>query len=136
MKKVPSTEFKQEPRKSFTPKQRLELFVEKKGICYLCGQKITGDFDVEHIRSLAMGGTNDWNNLDVCHPINSEEFSCHRDKTNKDLELLKKPRRLAKKHTGTYTRKKKKIQSNPIIQSRGFPKTKKKRKIDKSELPY
>jgi hypothetical protein len=54
-------------RKQSTPTQRLKLFEKEKGICCLCGLKITGKFIDEHKRALGLGGSNDPKNRGVAH---------------------------------------------------------------------
>lgn len=131
-----------EKRKSFTPKERARLFLLRGGVCYLCGEKITGAYDIEHKKSLSMGGSNDDDNLFLAHSINDPIFQCHRIKTNADLKALIKPRRLNKKHNGEYARKKQKIQSRGFgntktkINSAGFKKRGKSPLINKSELKF
>jgi hypothetical protein len=54
-------------RKKSTPTQRLKLFEKEKGICCLCGLKISGKFIDEHRRALGLGGSNDPKNRGVAH---------------------------------------------------------------------
>jgi 5-methylcytosine-specific restriction protein A len=56
------------PRKPLTPRQRLKLFEDRKGLCHRCGLKIVGSFIDEHVIPLALGGSNDWSNRAVTHP--------------------------------------------------------------------
>lgn len=60
---VPAT-----PRKPLTKKQRLAMFEAHKGLCCLCGLKITTTkWTDEHIRPLAQGGSNDMANRGPAH---------------------------------------------------------------------
>lgn len=55
-------------RKPLTRTQRLRMFEEHKGLCVLCGNKITTrDWIDEHLRSLVLGGTNDLSNRGPAH---------------------------------------------------------------------
>ena len=112
-------------RKSFSKKFRIEIFSNKGGRCYLCKGLIqVGDkWDIEHIIPIALGGSNEDDNLDIVHA------KCHRFKTNDDVKVIAKAKRVEAKHKG-FARPKGKIQS------RGFDKVKKVPLIDKSELPY
>lgn len=51
---------------------RRQILQRDKGTCYLCGK--LGATEVDHLRELAAGGTNDPSNLASAHP------SCHRRK--------------------------------------------------------
>jgi len=75
------------PRKYLTALQKLKLFESQKGLCGLCGRKIfPGEKTiVEHMRPLALGGTNDIGNLCVAHE------ACSADKTSKeDIPRIRK----------------------------------------------
>lgn len=55
-------------RKPLTKKQRLALFEAHKGLCCLCGLKITTTKWIdEHLRPLAQGGSNDLDNRGPAH---------------------------------------------------------------------
>ena len=60
-------------RKSFSTKERLIIYRETKGHCYLCGEFVDFDsFEVEHKIPLSKGGTNNLNNLFCsCHCCNT-----------------------------------------------------------------
>lgn len=100
-------------RKSFSAKDRAEIFTAHGGICYLSGVKIGPDdeWDIEHVIPLALGGTNDPENL---RPALKDP---HKVKTKSDVRSISKAKRIEKK-------------SNPVtrkpsrMQSRGFDKTK------------
>lgn len=98
-------------RKSFTSKQRLEILLASDGRCKICGEKITGPFEVEHRVPVALGGTNDPSNLEAVHPQ-----PCHSSKTKADVKAIAKAKRLEKK-SSPETRK------PATMKSRGFQKT-------------
>lgn len=87
-----------EPRRPLTPKQRLKLFVERKGVCCICGLKIETmkPWIDEHIQPLSMGGTNDWENRGVAH------VGCAHKKTSKEATDRAKGQRIAEKHFGAH----------------------------------
>lgn len=64
-------------RISFTPAQRSEIYRKTEGHCYLCGDFVDFTaFEVEHKLPLALGGTNDMENLFCsCHDCNSMKGS-------------------------------------------------------------
>ena len=90
-----------EPRKPLTTKQRVELFRYHKGMCCICGGQIKAGeaWDVEHNRPLAMGGTNDSNNLAPAHR------KCHASKTKQDVANIAKAKRNEAKHFGAKVKK-------------------------------
>jgi 5-methylcytosine-specific restriction enzyme A len=100
-------------RRSFNRKERAAIFERAGGACHICGGKIAvGDaWDVEHIRPLSMGGTNDPDNLAPAHA------KCHRVKTAEEAGPRAKADRLRAKHTGTYPK------SRTPLRSRGFAST-------------
>lgn len=103
---------KLEPRKGFNPKQRAVIFSENGGVCHLCGGPIQAGqaWDVDHVKALGMGGTNDASNLRPAHA------KCHRgtgSKTSDDVKAISRADRLAKKHFGV-TQKKGRIPSRPF----------------------
>ena len=57
------------PRKYLSASAKLKLYEKHKGVCVLCGGKIIpGDkWIVEHLRPLALGGTNEDGNLAPVH---------------------------------------------------------------------
>jgi 5-methylcytosine-specific restriction protein A len=93
------------PRKGFTDLQRLKIFEQTGGRCYLCAVKIqVGErWDVEHIIPLAMLGTNAIENLAPAH------VHCHAVKTKRDAGVKAKTDRIRAKHLGA-------------AKPRGFPK--------------
>jgi 5-methylcytosine-specific restriction endonuclease McrA len=85
------------PRKKLTPKQRLQLFLEHSGRCFLCRQPIQvgQSYTIEHVLPLALGGSNEWENLAPVHN------SCASEKTRKEATERAKGRRIAEKHFGS-----------------------------------
>ena len=69
----------------------------RKGLCAACSQKIEAGkaWDIDHILPLALGGTNEPNNLQIlCRP-------CHGAKTNQsDIPRIAKTKRLKARHLG------------------------------------
>jgi 5-methylcytosine-specific restriction enzyme A len=93
-------------RKVFSTKQRAKIFLEQNGICNICQGKIqVGQaFDIDHVIPLALGGTNDAENLRPVHE------RCHRgegSKTSDDIKAIRRADRLAKKHHGMTKPKRK-----------------------------
>jgi hypothetical protein len=110
------------PRKSFTKKQRLEIFTRAEGRCQCgCGKKLQPGFHIEHRNPLWRGGTNDIENLEAWIP------ACHASKTAGEASDRGKVNRLIKK-ADPLTRKPSRMQSRnewpkgQKLQSRGFPK--------------
>jgi 5-methylcytosine-specific restriction endonuclease McrA len=104
---------KLEPRKGFNPKQRAVIFSENGGVCHLCNGPIQAGqaWDVDHVKALGMGGTNDAANLRPAHA------KCHRgvgSKTSDDVKAISRADRLAKKHFGITPKKKGRLQSRPF----------------------
>lgn len=48
-------------------KHKPALYKQQRGICYHCGIKLGKTYEIDHIKSLINGGTNDLSNLCVCH---------------------------------------------------------------------
>src|SRR3989304_7198890 len=84
-------------RKNLTPSQRQKMFDDHKGICVICGFKIdfTERWRDEHIRALALGGSNDLSNRGPAH----ERCSLAKDKT--DIGRIAKAKRQRAKYTGS-----------------------------------
>lgn len=93
-------------RKKFSQKERERLLVLNGFRCYLSGIEIKpGDaFEIEHVIPLALGGTNDDDNLRLalCDP--------HKAKTKADVGSIAKAKRLEKK-ADPLTRKPSRMQS-------------------------
>ena len=84
-------------RQSFSTTFRLSLFLDRSGTCEGCSQRIQAGqaWDIDHILPLALGGTNEPNNLQIlCKP-------CHQTKTHhSDIPRIAKIKRLKAKHLG------------------------------------
>ncbi len=71
-------------RKSLTPKQRLEVLVAFNGRCAKCREKISGAFEVDHVKARGLGGLNDPQNYEpLC-------VTCHKTKTRVDVKSIAK----------------------------------------------
>jgi len=103
------------PRRSMTPKRRLEALLRSEGRCARCKVKLGEAFEVDHEISLFLGGADDASNtVALCVP-------CHRgEKTPADAKAHAKVRRILAREEGTRRPRK-------AIPSRGFDKTKRKR---------
>ena len=84
-------------RPVFSTSFRLNLFLKWKRSCAKCSQKIDAGkaWDIDHILPLALGGTNEAENLQIlCKP-------CHQAKTTKDdIPRIAKTKRLKARHLG------------------------------------
>ncbi len=112
-------------RKKFSPTHRLKIFEQHKGICALCSRKIhPGEkFIIEHLRALALSGTNDGDNLAPVH------VECAAAKTAKeDIPRISKAKRQKLRHLGIE-------KTGPKIRSAGFARVERERAIDKDQLP-
>ena len=108
-------------RHVFSTSFRLNLFLKRKGTCASCYQKIDAGkaWDIDHILPLALGGTNESNNLQIlCKPS-------HQSKTSQsDIPRIAKTKRLKARHLGARS-----PSTRPIPGSRHSPW---KRKLDGS----
>lgn len=79
-----------------TPKQRAECFTINSGICHICARKINQgeDWQVEDVLPIALGGKSGQDNWRPAH------VDCHAGKTAKDIRMIRKADRQAKKHAG------------------------------------
>lgn len=86
-------------RITITPKRRAEVFRDAGGICHLCSRKIApGEtWEVEHRKPLALGGTNEPDNLFPAH------VDCHAGKSRAEIKVIRKSDRQAKAHAGVKT---------------------------------
>ena len=102
-------------RKPLTKKQRVQLFFDRKGECCICHRniKVGEKWIDEHIKPLAMGGTNDWANRGCAH------VDCAKGKTKVDVKQIAKAKRIEAKFIGAE-QPKTKITSRPF-QSRLKP---------------
>jgi 5-methylcytosine-specific restriction endonuclease McrA len=102
-------------RRSLTSLQRLKIFEAAHGVCYICLQKITGKWDVEHIIPLALGGADEPTNMLPAHK------TCHGEKSKVDAGNLAKANRRRAKHLGAKQSK--------------WPRSKWKRKVSGETVP-
>lgn len=99
---TPHDPYAVEKRKALSPKQRMQLFVDRGGVCCVCKGKIhvAEKWIVEHLDPLSRTGTNDLSNLDVAHE------KCARSKTSKEATERSKIRSVATKHFGAGKKRK------------------------------
>ena len=101
--------YKVEKRKALTDKQRLRLFIDRDGLCCICGGKINAVNERwidEHIAPLWLDGDNELSNRAPAHE------KCARAKTDKEATERAKGRRVAERHFGA------KRSTRPMIGSR------------------
>lgn len=113
------------PRKYLTALQKLKLFEDHKGKCALCGNEIRiGEaWIVEHMRALALGGTNEKSNLAPAH------IACAQNKTSKeDAPRIAKSKRQKASALGCKDDKRQRIKSA------GFPKRDRTRNVSDVSL--
>lgn len=49
---------------------RLKLWRQFGGICHICGDPVPANrFHVDHVVPLSRGGKDEWDNLDIAHPL-------------------------------------------------------------------
>ena len=101
-------------RKPLTPRQRLQLFERHKGVCALCGLKITpgAKWIDEHMRALGLGGGNEDANRAPVHK------ACADAKTygpEGDLAKAAKAKRQKMRHLGIST------SSKPLQSGQSLP---------------
>lgn len=97
-------------RRRFSAKARAALFLAARGRCALCGEKITGRWEADHVVPLALGGADTVAQLQVCcRP-------CHVAKSKVDVARIAKARRCEKKLIPfvSVARKPSRIQSRPF----------------------
>lgn len=113
-------------RKNMTPRMRLKVWENHKGVCKLCGGKIDGVRErwiVEHIIPLALGGEDAEGNMAPAHE------GCALAKTfgkSGDIAKAAKAKRVKSKHLGMKTSK------NPLPGGKG---SKWKKKIGGGVVP-
>lgn len=86
------------PRKAMSQSRALKAWERHRGICVVCNRQIDGARDgwiVEHIRALAMGGTDDDTNTGPAH-VNCADAKT----TERDLPAIAKAKRQKAKHLG------------------------------------
>lgn len=83
-------------RRSFNARQREAIFTAAGGVCHICGGLIgLKAWEVEHVLPLALGGSNEPDNLRPAH------VACHAEKTAKaDVPAIARAERLRLKHMG------------------------------------
>lgn len=112
------------PRKPLSPRERLKLFEDHKGMCGLCGLPIMpGEkWRDEHMRALGLGGTNAIENRAPVH------IKCAEVKDGDDLPRIAKAKRSKMAALGIK-------KDGPKIASPGFAPSKKEPRITKQALP-
>ena len=70
---------KESKRKVFTIEERNDIYNLNNRCCNICEKKVT-EFEIDHVRPLASGGTNDMSNLQVLCK------TCHREKCESEKE--------------------------------------------------
>ena len=112
------------PRKSFSAKDRARIFAQHDGICGISKRKIQAGeaWEIEHRIALALGGTNDDENL---YPALVEP---HKGKTRNDKGVIAKCKRIEARLNGTRRERK-------PIPSRGFSTNGPKQKIPSRPWP-
>lgn len=113
-------------RRSVTTAMKVRIFDAAKGICHICGLPIDATrgekWQAEHVIPLWNGGKDDESNMRPAH------VDCHAGKTKEEAPVRAKGTRQRAKHIGAVTPKQK-------LQSRGFEKVEKPRRIDRNALP-
>ena len=84
------------PRRKLSTKQRIQVFQQGGGRCYLCKQPITprDTWQIEHSTPFAIGGSDDIKDLLPVHDF------CHAEKTKADVTAIAKTKRIFAKHIG------------------------------------
>ena len=80
------------PRPSMSKARRLRIWEKEKGVCYLCQQKVLAGelWEAEHVKCWELYQDDTDENLKVAH-----KEGCHREKTNKDVKIIRKADRQA-----------------------------------------
>lgn len=102
-------------RRKLTQAETAQLWLRQKGRCNCgCGERlIAGQIDIEHQLPIALGGSNDLDNLSLWLREH------HKVKTRDDVKRIAKANRQRKAHTTGRSRARK---GRPM-QGRGFDKT-------------
>lgn len=104
-------------RRKLTPTQKDEIRERQNHCCAICGDKLRDPIEWDHVRALALLGTDSTDNIQAVHA------ACHQTKTRGDMKAIAKAKRLERfMETGKHRNRK----SRPI-QSRGFDKSLRKR---------
>lgn len=84
------------PRKPLSAKQKMQMFLDHKGLCCICGEPIDGVSQAwdEHLSPLWLNGDNSASNRGPAHE------RCARQKTAKEAGERAKGRSVAEKHFG------------------------------------
>lgn len=90
---MPGNSFVHAARGNVTPQRALRIFQAHDGKCHICKRKIGAgeSWEVEHVKALCNGGTDDDSNLAPACPW------CHKDKTADDFSQVAKGKRMAAK---------------------------------------
>lgn len=95
-------------RKSFTKAQRARAFAAAGGRCALCGEKIIGPWEIDHVLEHDLGGKHDPSNWRVLHK------ACHQKRTSDRAPVLAKVHRLHDEHFGEPEPSKRPIPNRPF----------------------
>lgn len=86
-------------RRKLTTAQRVQLFLDHKRTCHVCGGQIDGAreaWEVEHIIPLALGGDDELSNMAPVH-----KKGCHEQKTRtEDVPAIARAKRREARHLG------------------------------------
>lgn len=111
-------------RRNFSRKTLCEGYDRAKGKCEKCRAVLkTGAWHGDHILPDVLGGEPVLANLQILC------VECHKEKTAADVRRTRKADRQRDKDSGV-------IRPEGKIKSRGFAKSEKPRKIDRSTMPY
>lgn len=92
--------------------RRLRIFEKEEGRCYLCQRKVLAGelWEAEHVKCWELYQDDTDENLKVAH-----KEGCHREKTNKDVKIIRKADRQAG-NKGQWARRQNR--GHGLIQSR------------------
>ena len=100
-------------RRRLTAREKAQILAAQNNRCTICGDKLRDPIEWDHIRALALLGTDSTDNIQAVHA------ACHQTKTRGDMKAIAKARRLERfMETGRHRNRK----SKPI-RSRGFRKS-------------
>lgn len=111
------------PRPSMSKARRLRIWEKENGVCYLCQRKVLAGelWEAEHVKCWELYQDDTDENLKVAH-----KEGCHREKTNRDVKVIRKADRQAG-NKGQWARRQNR--GFGLIQSRGFDRNGPKQKI-------
>ena len=117
------------PRPSMSKARRLRIWEKENGVCYLCQRKVLAGelWEAEHVKCWELYQDDTDENLKVAH-----KEGCHREKTNKDVKIIRKADRQAG-NKGQWARRQNR--GHGLIQSRGFSANGPKQKIPPRPWP-